>query len=268
MIKTVEFSYMLAKELCPFGASTLTVLNNNDDNDNYYYNRWCNFLLMIGKFPFKLSVKDPYGEITQVKLEYLTNKKEIYSKELERGYSSDDVETCSEEIEKAIFDIIYWAVPGDHVFGDNMAGYVDATDILFDLESIQTIESDKCTEISRNAKPYGKQFKFSVPVNDTSNLEVDIEIYQALTLAIIRSTIINLEDYSRIDKIYSHLYNIDEKISLDQMIKDMTSKRRNKSTNSRKNKKENEDDGKKENRRNKKEKNSDDKSDDLGFIWE
>lgn len=268
MIKTVEFSYMLAKELCPFGASTLTVLNNDDDNENDYYNRWCNFLLMIGKFPFKLSVKDPYGEITQVKLEYLTNKKEIYSKELERGYDSDDIETCSDEISKAIFDIIYWAVPGEHAFGDNMTAYDDVTKTLFDLESIQIIESDKCTEIGRTAAPYGKKFKFSVPVNDTSNLELDIEIYQALTLAIIRSTIINLEDYSRIDKIYSHLYNIDGKISLDQIIKDMTSKRRNKSTNSRKNKKENKNDGKKENKRNKNENNSDDKSDDLGFIWD
>lgn len=229
----IESSYDLAKKLCGFGYSSLTFLNDEDD--------WCNFLVVISKFPFKLSIRYYKDASTQIKMEYLHNNKEIFNGELTRGYSLYDINTCKYDIGENIFDIVHEQTPADKLFNAEVLLQNDIINKVFDSDSINMIKSDECTILSDCFNEYGSKLKFSVPINEYGTelkfsipihesliLEVYMSIYETMSLVNIKFTIINIEDYSRIVKFVSYLYYVDEKVSINQIIKDMTSRVENK----------------------------------------
>lgn len=60
-------------------------------------------------------------------------------------------------------------------------------------------------------------------------LNINVNINKETSIANLQFTIINIENYNRIDKILAYTDKVDEKISINDIIKDMTPKVINKS---------------------------------------
>lgn len=213
-------SYDLAEKLFKFCSSTITYL---DDEDNYH-----KYLVMVGNTPFEILIGYSKHKNTSVKLIDREYDKELYS-----GIIIDDddlrhINTCSREISEIVYDIITSNVSGEEYFDETQLLRNRPVESIFDKESQDILNSEECSLMVDKFNNKGSEVLWSLPVHESLILNIKADINESMTLVNLQFTILNIETYERTDKVVSYIDKADDKLSINDIIKDMTSKVENK----------------------------------------
>lgn len=213
-------SYDLAEKLFKFCSSTITYL---DDEDNYH-----KYLVMVGNTPFEILIGYSKHKNTSIRLIDRQYDEEIYSGTIKNDDDLRDINVCSYEISEIVYDIITNDVSGEEYFSETQLLRNRPVKSIFDEESQEMINSEECSLLLEKFNKRGSEVIWSMPIHESLILNIKVEINESMSIANLQFTIINIEDYSRIDKILSYTDKVDETLSIHDIIKDMTSKVENK----------------------------------------
>lgn len=220
MAVNIANSYDLAVRL--FNFCSLLVTYIGDDGEYHKY------LVMIGKTPFEILINYKKHKNTSVKLIDREYDKELYS-----GIIIDDddlrhINTCSREISEIVYDIITSNVSGEEYFDETELLRNRPVESIFDEESQDILNSEECSLMVDKFNNKGSEVLWSIPIHESLILNIKADINESMTLVNLQFTILNIENYERTDKVVSYIDKADKKLSINDIIKDMTSKVENK----------------------------------------
>ena len=220
MAVNITNSYDLAVRLFDSCSSLITYIG--DDGEYHKY------LVMVGKTPFEILINYKKHKNTTVKLIDREYNKELYS-----GVIIDDddlrhIKTCSAEINEIVYDIITSNVSGEEYFDGTPLLRNRPIESIFDEESQDMLNSEECSLMVEEFNDCGSEVLWSLPIHESLILNIKANINESMTLVNLQFTILNIENYERTDKVVSYIDKEDEKLSINDIIKDMTSKVENK----------------------------------------
>ena len=183
---------------------------------------------MVGKTPFEILINYKKHKNTSVKLIDREYNKEIYSGIIEDDDDLRHINTCSLGIREIVYDIITSNVPGEEYFGEIELLRDKPVESIFDEESQDILNSEECSLMIEEFTDRGSEVLWSLPIHESLILNIKADINESMTLVNLQFTILNIENYERTDKVVSYIDKADKKLSINDIIKDMTSKVENK----------------------------------------
>lgn len=220
MAVNITNSYDLAVRLFDFCSSLVTYIG--DDGEYHKY------LAMVGKTPFEILINYKKHKNTLVKLIDRKYDKELYSGTIIDDDDLRHINTCSAEISEIVYDIITSNVSGEEYFDETQLLRNRPVESIFDKESQDILNSEECSLMVDKFNNKGSEVLWSLPVHESLILNIKADINESMTLVNLQFTILNIETYERADKVVSYIDKADDKLSINDIIKDMTSKVENK----------------------------------------
>lgn len=214
-------SYDLVEKLFESHSSIITYLG---DEDSYH-----KYLVMVGNTPFEILIGYDRHKNTSIRLIDRQYDEEVYSVVIKDNDEFRDITVCSLEISEIVYNIIFSDVSREEYFNETQLLRNIPVESIFDEESQSIINSEECSLLLEKFYRNETKVMWSIPMQESLILNINVNINKETSIANLQFTIINIENYNRIDKILAYTDKVDEKISINDIIKDMTSKVINKS---------------------------------------
>lgn len=214
-------SYDLVEKLFESHSSIITYLG---DEDSYH-----KYLVMVGNIPFEILIGYDRHKNTSIRLIDRQYDEEVYSVVIKDNDEFRDITACSLEISEIVYNIIFSDVSRKEYFNETQLLRNIPVESIFDEESQSIINSEECSLLLEKFYKNETKVMWSIPMQGSLILNINVNINKETSIANLQFTIINIENYNRIDKILAYTDKVDEKISINDIIKDMTPKVINKS---------------------------------------